>query len=67
MGLKIQNSETGQKASIPSLILRNITYMFIQIEGIIVLFNNGKRLGDYIANTQVVRYTAKYNIQERHL
>ena len=55
-GLAIQNSETGEKASYGSLILRNPTFVIVQIEGIVVLVNNGKRLGDYIAKTQVVRY-----------
>lgn len=54
-GLSIQNAETGEKASFGSLILRNITYGIIQVEGIIVLVNKGKRLGDLIARTQVVR------------
>ena len=56
-GLTIQNSETGEKASFGSLILRNVTYVIVQIEGIVVLVNKGKRLGDYIAKTQVVRKT----------
>ncbi len=55
-GLKIQNSETGDKASFGSLILRNITYVIVQIEGIVVLVNKGKRLGDFMAKTQVVRH-----------
>lgn len=55
-GLMIQNSKTGEKASFGSLILRNVTYAIVQIEGIVVLVNNGKRLGDSIAKTQVVRY-----------
>ena len=54
-GLMIQNSETGGKASFGSLILRNITYIIVQVEGIVVLVNKGKRLGDSIAKTQVVR------------
>ena len=54
-GLTIQNSETGEKASWGSLILRNIPYIIVQIEGIIVLVNKGKRLGDMLAKTQVVR------------
>lgn len=54
-GLRIQNSETGEKASFGSLILRNVTYVILQIEGILVLVNKGKRLGDLIAKTQVVR------------
>ncbi|MBO5374141.1 MAG: RDD family protein [Clostridia bacterium] len=54
-GLSIQNSETGRTASFGSLILRNITYVMVQIEGVIVFVNNGKRLGDTIAKTQVVR------------
>ena len=56
-GLTIQNSETGEKASFGSLILRNVTYVIVQIEGIVVLVNKGKRLGDSIAKTQVVRKT----------
>ena len=55
-GLKIQNSETGGKAPFGSLILRNITYVIVQIEWIVVLVNKGKRLGDFIAKTQVVRH-----------
>ena len=55
-GLEIQNSETGEKASFSALILRNITYIIVQIEGIVVLANKGKRLGDSIAKTQVVRH-----------
>lgn len=55
-GLKIQNSETGDKASFGSLILRNITYVIVQIEWIVVLVYKGKRLGDFMAKTQVVRH-----------
>ena len=54
-GLSIQNTETGGIASFGSLILRNITYVIVQIEGIVVLVNKGQRLGDSIAKTQVVR------------
>lgn len=54
-GLSIKNSETGETASFCKLILRNITYVIVQIEGIVVLVNKGKRLGDLIAKTQVVR------------
>ena len=54
-GLKIQSSETGESAPFKSLILRNIPYMMVQIEGIVVLANKGRRLGDIIAKTQVVR------------
>lgn len=54
-GLRIQNSKTGEKASFGSLIIRNITYIIVQVEGVFVLVNKGKRLGDYIAKTQVVR------------
>ena len=57
--LTIQNSETGEKASWGNLIIRNITYVIVQIEGIIVLANGGKRLGDMIAKTQVVGSTKK--------
>jgi uncharacterized RDD family membrane protein YckC len=54
-GLSIQSSQTGGRASLLSLILRNVTYPIAQIEGIVVLVNQGKRLGDSIAKTQVVR------------
>ena len=57
--LTIQNSETGEKASWGNLIVRNITYAIVQIEGIIILVNGGKRLGDMIAKTQVVRSIKK--------
>lgn len=58
-GLSIRNAETGKSPSYGSLILRNITYVIVQIEGIIVLANKGKRLGDLIARTQVVRRNKK--------
>ena len=58
-GLSIRNAETGKSPSYGSLILRNITYAIVQIEGIIVLANKGKRLGDLIAKTQVVRRNKK--------
>ena len=54
-GLKIQNSETGEKASFSSLVLRNITYVIVALECVVVLINQGKRLGDIIAKTQIVR------------
>ena len=53
----LATEETGEKASYSSLILRNITYVIASIEGIVVLLNNGKRLGDSFAKTQVVRKT----------
>ena len=53
-GLSIQNAETGEIAAFGSLILRNITFVVVQIEAIVVLVNKGKRLGDSIAKTQVV-------------
>lgn len=56
-GLVILNSETGEKASFSSLILRNVTFVLASIEGIVVLLNNGRRLGDSFAKTQVVRKT----------
>ena len=58
-GLVIVNSSTGEKASFGSLILRNITYIVVQIEGLFVLFNKGERLGDSIAKTKVVARAKK--------
>lgn len=55
-GLAIENAETGEKVSFGSLIVRNLAYVIIQIEGIIVLANKGRRIGDIMANTKVVRY-----------
>ena len=52
--LTILNAGTGEKASYGNLIIRNITYVIVQIEGIVVLVNGGKRLGDMIAKTQVI-------------
>lgn len=54
-GLIIINSDTQNKASYGSLILRNITYCIVQIEGIIVLLNGGRRLGDMLAKTRIKR------------
>ena len=39
-GLMIQDSETGGKASFGRLILRNVTYVIVQIEGIVVLVSD---------------------------
>ena len=58
-GLEVRNSQTGEKASFGSLILRNITFEAIQIEGIVVLVNKGNRLGDIIAKTEVVKCKKK--------
>ena len=55
-GLAIENAETGEKAAYGSLIVRNLAYVIITIEGIVVLLNNGRRIGDLMANTRVVRY-----------
>ena len=55
-GLAIENSETGEKASFGSLIVRNLAYVIITIEGVVVLLNKGRRIGDLMANTKVVRY-----------
>ena len=52
-GLMIKNSKTGGKASVGSLVLRNITYVIMEIEGIIALVNQGRRLGDLLADTEV--------------
>ena len=60
-GLRIISSENGKKPSFISLILRNIPLAIVQIEAIVVLANKGKRLGDYLAKTQVVRSTTKEN------
>lgn len=54
-GLTIIHAETGERADFGRLILRNITFVIVQVEGIIVLVNKGKRLGDLIARTRVVR------------
>ena len=54
-GLTIVSSETGTRAPISSLIMRNLTYVIIQIELVVTLANKGKRLGDLIAKTEVVR------------
>ena len=53
--LKVINTTTGKNAAYSSLILRNITFLLPQIEGFIVLFNKGRRIGDHLANTKVVR------------
>ncbi len=58
-GLAIVSSETGERPSVGSLILRNLTYVIVQIELIVTLVNKGKRLGDLIAKTEVVRHHKK--------
>ena len=47
-----QNPE--QKASFKALVIRNLTFIILQIELIIVLVNKGVRVGDMLANTRVV-------------
>ena len=54
-GLTVQNSQTREKASFGNLILRNVTYAIAHIEGVILLVNNGKRIGDMLAKTEIVR------------
>ena len=65
-GLVIRSSKTGGKATVGSLILRNITYVIAEIEGIIVLLNNGQRLGDILAGTKVVKLEKKTPTQKRN-
>ncbi len=53
-GLIILDSQTGERASYKSLILRNILYVpLVQVEAVLVLANKGRRLGDIIAKTHV--------------
>lgn len=54
LGLKIVDAETLQKPSLSKLILRNLPFIIVQVEGILVLLNHGRRLGDVIAKTKVV-------------
>ena len=56
-GLVVKSSKSEKRASFGSLILRNVTYVIIQVEAILALVNRGRRLGDLIARTQVVRHT----------
>ena len=54
LGLKIVDADTLGKPSLGKLILRNLTFMIAQVKGLVVLLNQGRRLGDVIAKTKVV-------------
>jgi len=52
LGLEVKNND-NTTSSILKIILRNITYVFWPIEGLIVLISN-KRIGDIVFKTKVV-------------
>lgn len=58
-GLKIQNRADGGNPRMRQLILRNITFYFAVIEMVVWAVNNGVRLGDMAAGTEVVRKNGK--------
>ena len=53
MGLRVMDKITEEKASVPKLILRNITFYIPQIEFIVLLATRGRTLGDMISKTTV--------------
>ncbi len=57
MGLRIVKSGTEEKPSVGALILRNITIAFVTVEFIVWFIAKGRRLGDFIGNTEVVART----------
>lgn len=54
MGLYIIDTQSQAKVSYKKLILRNITFPIVQVEGVILLILRGKRLGDMVAKTKVI-------------
>ncbi|MBL7872181.1 MAG: hypothetical protein JNM78_11255 [Cyclobacteriaceae bacterium] len=54
LGYQIVNSRTLRPADRLRCILRNITAPLWIVEGIIVLFNPQRRLGDFLAGTKII-------------
>ncbi len=54
MRLRIVVRGTDQKPSFGVLILRNLTIAFVSVEFIVWLVTKGRRLGDFIGNTDVI-------------
>ena len=54
--LDIVDIDTNAKVNISRRVLRNITWILAPIEIIVYLINDGKRIGDIIAKTKVIKY-----------
>lgn len=55
IGLQIVNIETGLPASLTRTLIRNLTIVIWPIEVFITLFSKQRRLGDFIAGTEVIQ------------
>lgn len=53
-GFKIVDSQTKQKASQLQCMLRNVTMMLWPLEVLMALINPKRRIGDFIAKTEVI-------------
>lgn len=54
--LQVVKAETNQAASPLRCMIRNMTIVIWPVEVVVALFNPERRLGDYIAGTELVRY-----------
>lgn len=54
MGLKIVDSKSGIKPSKLKCFIRNLSIVIYPIEGIVLLFNSSKRIGDYFVGTEII-------------
>jgi uncharacterized RDD family membrane protein YckC len=53
---KVVNKKTGELAGPLRCLVRNLTLFFWPIEAIVAMVNVHRRLGDYIAGTELVNY-----------
>jgi len=63
LGQIVINADTGEPASEVRCVVRNFTTIIWIFEVIVVLFIPSKRLGDFVANTKVVR-TEKEDVKK---
>ncbi len=67
LNLVVVNHKTGEVASPARTVLRNITIFFWPLEVLFVLFSPDRRIGDFIAGTQVVEYREEHKTKTKFL
>lgn len=64
MGIQIIDNKTQEPASAFQCLLRNLTLAFLPLELIITLFSRERRIGDFLANTKLVRFDVQKHNNE---
>ncbi|MGQ1788550.1 RDD family protein [Saccharicrinis sp. GN24d3] len=64
-GFKVIDNSTKQNASQMQCMLRNMTMLIWPLEAFMILVNPKRRIGDFIANTEVIK-TDKLDIETLH-